>query len=118
MFWTRPAAWYRVPTAVVTWSCGLRPRAVELLHDVVAHAVVVADPIGCGRTAIASTCRIARSDENTVSGAVAGTGDGGRVTRRTEMAHSTASPNAVATRVTMLSFMRSLRLTVEASFYY
>src|SRR5690349_17215874 len=68
--------------------------------------------------AIASTCRMARSAEKTVSGDVAGTGDGGRVTRRTEMAHSTASPNAVATRVAMLSFMRSLRLTVEASFYY
>src|SRR5215471_1363084 len=61
---------------------------------------------------------MARSAENTVSGAVAGTGDGGRVTRRTEMAHSTASPNAVAARVTTLSFMRSLRLTVEAPFYY
>ena len=33
------------------------------------------------------------------------------------MAHSTASPNAVAARVTTRSFMRSLRLTVEAPFY-
>src|SRR5690349_23431231 len=34
------------------------------------------------------------------------------------MAHNTTSASAVAARVTTLSFMRSLRLTVEAPFYY
>ena len=55
-------------------------------------------PIACGRCAICSTCRIARSAENTVSGAVAGTGRGGRTVRRIENAQRARSPSATPIR--------------------
>src|SRR6185503_16511182 len=76
-----------------------------------------AEPIGCGRTAICSTWRIARSAEKTVSDAVAGTGDGGRETRRIDSATSAISPTAVARRRSMLVACWSLRLSDDAPFY-
>ena len=56
-------------------------------------------PQGCARGGACSTCRIARSAEKTVSGAVAETGRGGRATRTIDTAQRRRSPRATPIRL-------------------
>src|SRR5262249_5891760 len=57
---------------------------------------------------MATTCFIARSAENSVSGALAGAATGGRLARSANTTHSATNKNAIASRSIVRRFIEKL----------